>query len=136
MKILFDHVGKESFEENVEHTYRQISSKSIDYAILEKADNVYTVQANFRWSDVGNWDEQYRLKMKDARNNVIEGDVIPINTTNCLVSSKGKLIGIVGVKDLIVIDSEDALLICRRGHSDDVLEVVDFLRRKNVNRYL
>ncbi len=136
IEILFDHLGKDTFRENVEHTYRQISSLSIDYAILEKADNVYTVMSSFRWSDLGNWDELYRLTMKDARNNVIEGDVIPINTTNCLVSSQGKLIGIVGVNDLIVIDSDEAMLICRRGHSDDVMEVVDFLRRKHVNKFL
>lgn len=136
LKMLKDHVGTDNFKENVEHTYRQISSLSVDYAILEKAKNVYVVQSSFKWSDMGNWDELYRLSMKDARNNVIEGDVIPINASNCLVSSKGKLIGIVGVKDLVVIDSDDAMLICRKGHSDDVMEIVDFLRRKNINRYL
>ena len=135
-KILHDHVGKDSFNANVEQTYKQVTSLSIDYALLEKADNVFVVQSFFRWSDMGNWDELYRLSMKDARNNVIEGDVIPVNSHNCLVSAKGKLIGLVGVKDLIVIDTDDAMLICKRGQSDDVLEVVDFLRRKKISSLL
>jgi mannose-1-phosphate guanylyltransferase len=85
---------------------------------------------------VGNWDEIYRLSMKDARNNVISGDVISVNSSNCLVISDGKLIGLAGVNDLIVIDSNDAMLICRRNNSDDVMEIVDFLRRKQINRFL
>jgi mannose-1-phosphate guanylyltransferase len=135
-KLLSDYIDGDYFQENVEQTYRQITSLSVDYAILEKADNVFVVQSSFRWSDIGNWDEQFRLSMKDARNNVIEGDVIPINTSNCLVSSHNKLIGIVGVSDLIIIDSDEALLICKRGHSDEVMEVVDFLRRKHINKFL
>jgi len=134
--VLRDHAGKDTFWDNVQITYRQITSLSIDYAILEKADNVYTVKSTFRWSDVGNWDEIYRLSMKDARNNVISGDVISVNSSNCLVISDGKLIGLAGVNDLIVIDSNDALLICRRNNSDDVMEIVDFLRRKQINRFL
>ena len=137
---LFRHLqeqkGKEDFHESVQQTYRQIPSLSIDYAILEKASNVYVVKSSFRWSDVGNWDEHFRLSMKDAKNNVIVGDVISINTTNSLIHSKGKLIGVVGMKDIIVVDSDDAILICRRGHSDDTMEIVDFLRRKNINRLL
>ncbi len=135
-KLLKEHVGKNSFNENLEYTYKQITSLSIDYAILEKADNVFVVQSTFRWSDVGNWDEIYRLSMKDAKNNVLIGDIIPINTTNCLINSNSKLIGVIGVSDLIVIDSDDALLICKRNYSDDVKEIVDFIRRKQMNRFL
>lgn len=135
-KLLQNHFDKDSYNESLDYTYRQISSLSFDYAILEKADNVYVVQSSFRWSDVGNWDEIYRLSMKDAHNNVIIGNVIPINSTNCLISSNDKLIGIVDVSDLIVIDSDDALLICKRNSSDDVIEIVDYLRRKQINRFL
>lgn len=135
-KILQEHIEKENFEEHVKLTYKQIQSLSIDYALLEKAENVFVIQSQFRWSDLGNWDEKFRLSMKDARNNVIEGEVIPVNSSNCMVYSNERLVGIVGVKDLIVIDTDESLLICRRGHSDEVLEIVDYLRRKNVNKYL
>lgn len=129
-------VGEPNFNSLVEEIYRQIQSESIDYAIMEKAKNVFVVEASFGWSDLGNWDEIYRLSMKDGRNNVIEGDVISINTSNCLVSSYGKMIGIVGVDNLIVVESENSIVICRRGYSDDTKEIVDFLRRKQINKYL
>ncbi|MBI5323739.1 MAG: mannose-1-phosphate guanylyltransferase [Ignavibacteriae bacterium] len=129
-------VNDEKFNTLVEEIYRQIQSESIDYAIMEKAKNVFVVEASFGWSDLGNWDEIYRLSMKDGRNNVIEGDVISINTSNCLVSSYGKMIGVVGVDNLMVIESENSIVICRRGYSDDVKEIVDFLRRKQINKYL
>ncbi|TAL67236.1 MAG: mannose-1-phosphate guanylyltransferase [Bacteroidetes bacterium] len=135
-KKLKKSVGEPNFPSLVEEIYRQIQSESIDYAIMEKAKNVYVVEASFGWSDLGNWDEIYRLSMKDGRNNVIEGDVISINTNNCLVSSYGKMIGIVGVDNLIVIECENSIVICRRGYSDDVKEIVDFLRRKQINEYI
>jgi mannose-1-phosphate guanylyltransferase len=137
---LFNKLKKSTDDSNfntlVEEIYRQIQSESIDYSIMEKARNVFVVEASFGWSDLGNWDEIYRLSMKDGRNNVIEGDVISINTSNCYVSSFGKMISIVGADNLIVIESENSIIICRRGYSDDIKEIVDFLRRKQINKYL
>jgi mannose-1-phosphate guanylyltransferase len=135
-KILKKFVNKGPFRDVTEDIYRQMQGESVDYAILEKANNVFVVESSFSWTDLGTWDELYRLSMKDARNNVIEGDVIAINTANCLVNSSNKLIGIVGVDNLIVIDSNDALLICKRGHTEDVKEIVDFIRRKHINKFL
>lgn len=120
----------------LEDIYREMASESVDYAILEKSTNVYVVQSTFGWSDLGNWDELYRLAMKDARDNFIEGDVIAINTTNCLISSQGKPIGVVGIKDMVIIESEHAIMICKRGSTDDVSEIVDYLRRKQINSLL
>mgnify|MGYP000530727687 CR=1 FL=1 len=134
-KLLNKHIGLDSYKGVVEHIYRQMQSQSIDYGILEKADNVYVVQSAFTWSDLGNWDELYRLSMKDGRDNVIEGDVVTINTSRSLILSNGKLIGTVGVDNLIVIDSDDGLLICQRGHSEDIIEIVDFMRRKHINKF-
>jgi mannose-1-phosphate guanylyltransferase len=127
--------NKEYFEE-IGILYKQISSISLDYGILEKADNVYCINASFSWSDLGNWDELYRIQMKDAHNNVILGDVISINNKNSFIMSKGKLLGVVGMDDVIIIDSEDATLICKRGQSEQVQEIVDFLRRKHIHKYL
>jgi signal-transduction protein with cAMP-binding, CBS, and nucleotidyltransferase domain len=74
--------------------------------------------------------------MKDARNNFIEGSVVPINIKNCFVSSRDKIIGIVGVEDLIVIEDENAIVICGKDKSDDVMEVIDYLKRKHIATYL
>lgn len=133
---LSKHKGKDTYETMLDQVYMQIQAESVDYAILEKSENVLVLQASFAWSDLGNWDEFYRLSMKDGRNNFIEGNVISVNTKNCLVSGKEKLISIVGLQDIIVIDSEEALLICPRKQSEEVKEIVKTMRRKNINHYL
>jgi mannose-1-phosphate guanylyltransferase len=123
---------KDNFSEHLENVYLQINSISLDYGIMEKADNVFVVESSFSWSDLGAWDELYRISMKDASNNVIIGDVISINAQNCMVNSNGKIIAMVGVEDLIVIDSDEATLICKRGDSDSIKEIIDFMRRKKI----
>ncbi|MFP4544135.1 MAG: mannose-1-phosphate guanylyltransferase [Bacteroidota bacterium] len=127
-------VENEDFFSDIESAYRKIDPISIDYGILEKATNVYVVKSFFNWSDVGTWDELYRLSMKDPKNNVVEGDVITIKTTNSLISANSKFIAAVGVSDLIVIDSEDAVFICKRGDSESIQEAIDFMRRKHINK--
>jgi mannose-1-phosphate guanylyltransferase len=129
-------VAEEEKKTLIQDIYREMASESVDYAILEKSVDVYVVQSTFGWSDLGNWDELYRLSMKDARDNFIEGDVVAINTTNCLISSQGKPIGVIGVKDLIIVESDKAIMICQRGDSDNVAEIVDYMRRKQINTLL
>jgi len=137
---LFDnlksHIGKDDFINAVQDVYKKIQSQSIDYAIMEKAKNVFVVKSTFNWSDLSNWDEIYRISRKDGRNNVVEGDVFSVNSSNCLVNSTGKMIGVVGVDNLIIIECDDSILICKRGMSDDVKEVVDYLKRKQLNKFL
>jgi mannose-1-phosphate guanylyltransferase len=128
--------GNDDFGNCLETVYKQVQSVSVDYAIMEKAKNVFVIKSSFSWSDVSNWDEIYRLSMKDGKNNVIEGDVFTMNCSNCMVTSNGKIIGIVGINNLYVVESKDAILICQRGSSDDVKEVVDYLKRKQLNNFL
>ncbi len=134
--IIKKNVGQKYFYQIADEIYQQIEAASVDYAILEKADNVYVVKSTFSWSDLGNWDELYRLLMKDARNNFIEGNVVALETTNCFVSSRDKMIGIVGVENLIVIEDEKSIIICERGKSEKVKDIVDYLKRKHINNYL
>ncbi len=133
---LKQHIGQDTYEQELDKIYKQVVSLSIDYALLENADNVYVVKADFKWSDIGTWDEYYRISRKDARNNVIEGDVIAVNVNNCLISAHNKMISIVGISGLVVIDSEDSIFICRNGETESVKEIIDYLRRKNINTFL
>ncbi len=129
--------GKDVFREAVKDAYMQMEGVSMDYAILEKDKNVYVVESSFSWSDLGDWDEIYRLSRKDARNNVLIGDVIALGgVKNSLILTNERLIGIAGVENLIVIDTKDALLICKKGDTERVQDIVDFLRRKQINHYL
>jgi mannose-1-phosphate guanylyltransferase len=134
--VIKKNIGRSLFDTIIEESYRQLQSVSVDYGILEKADNVFVVKSKFSWSDLENWDELHNLKMKDARNNFIEGAVVPINIKNCYISSKDKMIGIVGVDDLIVVEDENAIIVCRKDRSDDVKEVVDYMKRKHITPYL
>lgn len=124
------------FTSGVQYAYQVTRGISIDYGILEKSKNVLVIPSTFGWSDVGTWDEVHRLSKKDVKNNVLEGDVVAINVSNCLVSTNGRLVSMVGVNDLIVIDTNDAVLICQRGDSSSVKDVVDFLHRKNIQQFL
>ncbi len=137
---LFDTLRGKHFnditKEDIEFVYRQIQAVSLDHAILEKASNVYVVEAGFCWSDLSNCDELYRLSIKDSRNNLIEGNVVAIDTANCFISSQDKLIGAVGIKDLFVVESEDSIMICKRGDSEAIKQIVDYLRRKQIHKYL
>ncbi len=129
-------IGTENFDHELEKLYKMFNPISMDYGILEKADNVLVIKSSFTWSDLGNWDELFRLSMKDARNNVIEGDIISLSTTNSIILGDGKMIGVVGIDDAIIIDSPNALLICKRSKSEQVQELVDLMRRKQLHNVL
>ncbi len=135
-ETLKQYIGKDTFSEELEKIYKMLNPISMDYGILEKADNVLVVKSSFAWSDLGNWDELYRLSMKDARDNVIEGEVLTINTSNSLISSDNRIICTIGVEDLIVVDSPNGLLICKRCNSEQVHEMVDLMRKKQLKKYL
>jgi mannose-1-phosphate guanylyltransferase len=129
-------IGTPLFEHTLEQAYGIIRGVSIDYGVMEKARDVRVLKGDFGWNDVGSWDEVYRITEKDEKGNCVSGKAIPINSKNTYIHAGTKLIATVGVEDLIIIETPDALLICKRGESQDVKEVVDFLRRKQMNEYL
>ena len=133
--LLAENVNSPDYEDILKSVYMRIDTISLDYGILEKAADVYCIESSFNWSDLETWDELYRLSMKDAKENVLEGDVISIDSRRSLVLSNGKLIGIHGLDDIIVIDSDDALLVCKRGESEKIQELIDYMRRKNINKF-
>lgn len=122
----------------LEHVYRRLRPLSLERGLLEAAaSKMLAIRCSFQWSDLGTWDELYHRAMKDPRGNVLQGDVIAIDTANCFVSTaSGKPIALIGVHDLIVIDAEHALLICPRGASERVSELVRYLRRKKLHHLL
>jgi mannose-1-phosphate guanylyltransferase len=120
----------------VEQFYRQARSISIDYGVMEKAQNTLVIPGDFGWSDVGSWDALWEVSPRDEKGNVVRGQVINIDSRNCLVHSPGKPVALVGVEDLIVVDTGDALMICKRGSSQDVKKVVDWLEKANKKEYL
>ncbi len=101
---------------------------SIDYAVMEKADNVVTVPANFDWDDVGEWSAIARHSEADAKGNITEGSVmIEKGGNNLVVSSEDHLVALIGVDDLIVVKTEDATLVCRRSDAQNIKHLVERL---------
>ena|ERR1051326_68537 len=129
-------IGTESYQHVVETAYRTIRNISIDYGVMEKTSGVYVIKGNFGWSDVGSWDEVYRISGRDDHKNSVTGKVFLHNTRNTLVHAGDKLVAMIGVEDLIVIATDDAVLICRQGESQEVKEIVDYLRRKQMTEFL
>jgi mannose-1-phosphate guanylyltransferase len=129
-------IGTPQYSSTLEKAYGMIRGISIDYGVMEKADNVYTIPGNFGWSDIGSWDEVYRMSGKDELGNSITGLVIPKDTRNSYIFTQGKLVATIGVEDLIIVNTDDALLICKRGRSQDVKDIADYLRRKKMDDYL
>lgn len=105
-------------------------SISIDYAVMEKAERVAVVPVSMGWSDIGSWDVLHEIGGKDERGNLVAGDALAIDSSNCLVRSDGPIVVTVGVEDLIVIASGDAVLIVPRGQSQRVREAVEALEAR------
>jgi mannose-1-phosphate guanylyltransferase / mannose-6-phosphate isomerase len=107
-------------------TYAQMPDISIDYAVMEKADNVATVAATFTWSDLGNWDAIAKLNNQQPHESVTS-----IDTENCYIHPSERTIATIGLKDTLIIDTPDALLIAAKYKSGQVKQVVESLKNKN-----
>lgn len=126
----------EDFDKALENEYSLLKGISVDYGIMEKSKQVYIIKSNFGWNDLGSWDEIYNMRSKDTNGNASEGMTLKINSKNCLVINDQRITALVGVEDLLVIDTDNGLLVCKRGESQNVKEVVDYLRRKGMEEYL
>ena len=111
-------------------------SESIDYGIMEKAENIYVFPGNFGWDDVGSWLAVGRIRKSDQNDNIITGNVISVNTKDCIIEGSGKLIAAVGLEDLIVVDTEDATLICDKDHAGEIKKILEELRNRGMEQYL
>jgi mannose-1-phosphate guanylyltransferase len=120
------------YQATLEQVFAEIKGISIDYGVMEKSKRVYVIKAAFRWSDLGSWDEVYRIKTKDKANNVILGDSYIKDSKNNLVMSPKGFVGMVGVEDMIVINTKEGLLLCKKERSQEVKEIVDYLKRKGL----
>lgn len=129
-------IGDFKYVSTLDRVYHQIKGISIDYGVMEHARNVYVVRADFEWSDVGSWEAVFQISRKNREENVARGNHLGVETRNSLVFAREKLIVTVGVEDLIVVDTGDATLICRRDQAQRVKEVVDLLKKKNLEEYL
>ncbi len=124
---LKDSWGKPSITAAIAEAYGKVQPISIDYGVMEKEDEVYTLVGDFGWNDIGSWSAIYDISAKDSVGNVLRGDVIAVESENCMVYSPSKLVAIVGLKDIVVVETDDALLVVPRDRAQDVRRIVEEL---------
>lgn len=141
---IFESASQSLFTENEAETirkfYEQCRSISIDYGIMEKAENVFVIPSEFGWSDLGTWTSLYEISTKDENNNAIKGkNVFLYNVDGCLVNKAetlgNKIIAIKSVKDLIIVDTPDVLLICDKNQEQEVKQIATDIKIKFNDKY-
>lgn len=120
---------KGSFSSMVQN-FSEMPEISIDYALLEKSKHVSVIPLDISWSDVGSWDSVYDVLDKDADQNVKIGNVMAIDTKNCLIMGGKRLISTIGLEDMLIVETEDAIFLGKKGESQKVKGLVDELKKK------
>jgi mannose-1-phosphate guanylyltransferase len=124
--------GSRAFAAELKRIFPLSENISIDYAVLEKSKRVSGVAAaDFGWNDVGSWNAVYELLPRDGCGNVVAVDAVCLDAHNNFVDARGKVVALVGVRDLIVVDTPDALLVAARGHAQRVGDVLKTLAARN-----
>ena len=121
----------------IEQIYPQCTNISIDFGIMEKADNVYIIPSSFGWSDLGTWNSAWESMEKDYLGNAVTGkNVMIMDATKCIVHAPdNKLLVLQGLDDFIIVDTKDALLICKRDKEQEIKEYVAEVRRNKGDKY-
>ena len=129
-------IGTSDEEQAVAEAFGSCRSISIDYGVMERAQKVYVVPGSFGWSDVGDWRAVYDLSEKDKHGNAIVGRAVLHSSSRCLVSSERRLVVLVGMHDAVVVDTDDAVLVCNRDNTQQVKGVVDYLHAHQLEDYV
>jgi mannose-1-phosphate guanylyltransferase len=117
--------------------YPTLPSISIDYGVMEKAEGILVVPASFGWNDLGSWAATFELSAKDGDGNAVQGDLLAIDSSGCFTSARtGKLVVLIGMHDIVAVDTEDALLIVPRDRAQEVSKVVAALKAAGKDRQL
>jgi len=125
-------------KEAIETIYPQCTNISVDFGVMEKADNVYLIPASFGWSDLGTWNSAWENKDKDYFGNAVVGkNVMVVDANNCIVHvPDNKLVLLQGLKDYIVVDTKDVLLICKKDKEQEIKEYVAEVKRNKGDKFL
>ncbi len=128
LKDLDKSIGTNEFDKSLEVFFNSIKGISIDYGIMEKSDKVFMMKSNFDWSDVGSWETVYEISNKDINLNALVGDVHTLKTNGSYIYSPNKFTSVIGLQNIVLIDTSDSLLVCNRDNVQEVRDVVEFLK--------
>ncbi len=128
-------IDKDNFEKKLNKIYPKLKSISIDYGIMEKTNNVCIVKGNFPWSDLGSWDQVYQISKKNKNGNAVTGKVITHEVKNSYINTD-ELVAVVGLKNIVVIQNDGATIICKKNKAEDIKNIVEQLKKRNLSKYL
>jgi mannose-1-phosphate guanylyltransferase len=129
-------LGSQRKREVIEEVWKGVESISIDYGVMERADNAAVIPMDVGWSDVGSWATVAELLPRGAEDNVIVGEYIGIDTSGSLLYSSGRLIATIGLRNIVVVDTGDVVLVCPKSRAQEVKDLVSRLRGKHKEKYL
>lgn len=129
----FDFTNSDKIEYNL---FDKMPSISIDYAIMEKSDKIALVKLESDWNDLGSWQSIYDISKKDKNENVMIGNVLDENSKNSFVYASSKLVATVELEDIVLVETEDAILACKKDKTQDVKKIFDTLKKQNDNTHL
>ncbi len=130
------HARRAGRQDEADRVYQTLPTEAIDYAVLERTKNLLVVGATFEWHDLGSWADLHDILQQDEAGNFVEGDSVLIDSKNCMIHSPHKLVAAVGLEDMVVIETDDAILICPKARSQDVKLIVDRLKQMGKTEYL
>ena len=122
--------GTEKFTETLVKEFTAFTSESIDFGIMEKASNIYTIPGSFGWDDVGSWLAVERINETDDDKNYTEGDVITVDSKRTTICGGKRLVAAIGTRDIIIVDTDDVLLVCSKNNTQDVKKVIAKLKEE------
>ncbi len=129
-------IGLPTFDNTLDTIYRAVESISVDYGIMEHATNLYLVEGNFDWNDLGSWESVYQVNPKDENGNAGSGDAIFQDSKNSFIHTDNGLVALVGLDDVIVVQDGNTTLVCPRSKAEDVKKIVDQLKAGDKKEYL
>jgi mannose-1-phosphate guanylyltransferase len=131
------YIDTRDFEPVLDDAFSRTKPVSIDYGVLELSERVAVIKADFEWNDLGSWEAVYNISQKDNHGNVLNcKENIVLNSKNNYFFSKKKLVAACDIENLVIVEMDDALLICRRDQSQNVKSIVELLSRKDMIKYL
>ncbi len=136
LENIYETIGENNSEAVLKEEFENMQSESIDYAIMERANDIYTIPGSFGWDDVGSWLALERINKTNDNGNVVKVNVITIDTKKSIIQAQDKLIATVGIKDVIIIDTEDVMLIANKEDTQNIKKVIENLKICNRDCYL
>jgi mannose-1-phosphate guanylyltransferase len=136
LDVIYDSFESGKYDIILDREWEIIQPESIDYGIMEKAKNGYTLKADFSWNDMGTWKSVYDVLSKDKNGMILQGNVLSVESKNSIIYSQDKLTAVIGIDNIAVVNTDDATLIMPMDYAEKVKEIVNQLSASEMNEFL